>query len=254
MTRRLIDREESLDIGGGFSITRASKRGAEVLMVEIHPDGVRCRGEGLPYHRLGETLDTVAAQIKSLRKQIKSGSLTRAQLQTALRPGAARSALDCALWDIEAKRRMVPVWQLACLPEPKPLVTAFTIGLDKPAAMTAMAAENTHRALLKLSLGEQDDLARVRAVRAARPDAELIVDANDSWTPVAYAEYARELSQLRIRPWSSNRCRTAKTRPSTPSAAPFQSAPTSRCTTRRTLPRPGGAATTATSSSTRRAA
>ncbi len=199
MTRRLIVREESWDIGGGFSITRARKWAAEVLMVEIHQDGVRGRGEGVPYRRLGEKLDTVADQIEGLRKQIESGSLTRAQLQTALGPGAARSALDCALWDLEAKRRGVPVWQLAGLPEPKPLVTAFTIGLDKPAAMAAVAAENAHRPLLKLNLGGPDDLARVRAVRAACPDAELIVDANESWTPVAYAEYAGELSRLRVR-------------------------------------------------------
>ena len=125
--------------------------------------------------------------------------MTRTQLLQALGPGAARSALDCALWDLEAKLRKTPVWQLAGLPEPRPLVTAFTIGLDKPAAMAAVAAENKDRPLLKLNLGGPDDLARVRAVRAVCPDAEIIVDANESWTPVAYAEYAGELGRLRVR-------------------------------------------------------
>ncbi len=199
MPRRLIVREESWDIGGGFSITRARKWAAEVLMVEIHQDGVRGRGEGVPYRRHGEKLDTVAKQIESLRKQIERGDMTRTQLLQALGPGAARSALDCALWDLEAKRRKTPVWQLAGLPEPRPLVTAFTIGLDKPAAMAAVAAENKDRPLLKLNLGGPDDLARVRAVRAVCPDAEIIVDANESWTPVAYAEYAGELGRLRVR-------------------------------------------------------
>jgi L-alanine-DL-glutamate epimerase-like enolase superfamily enzyme len=197
--RRLIVREESWDIGGSFSITRARKWAAEVLMVEIHEDGVRGRGEGVPYRRLGEKLETVIGQVESLRKRVVDGGLTRAQLQHELGPGAARSALDCALWDLEAKRKQVPVWQLAGLPEPKPLVTAFTIALDKPAAMAAVTAENANRALLKLNLGGPDDIARIRAVRAEAPDAEIIVDANESWTPVLYAEYAAELGRLNVR-------------------------------------------------------
>lgn len=198
MTRRLIVREESWDIGGSFSITRARKWAAEVLMVEIHQDGIRGRGEGVPYRRLGEKLESVGAQIEGMRKQIEGG-MTRAQLQSELGPGAARNALDCALWDLEAKRRQVPVWQLAGLPEPKPLVTAYTIALDKPAAMAAVAAEHARRPLLKLNLGGPDDLARIRAVRAEAPEAELIVDANESWTPVMYAEYAAELARLSVR-------------------------------------------------------
>ena len=198
MTRRLIVREESWDIGGSFSITRARKWAAEVMMVEIHQDGIRGRGEGVPYSRLGEKLESVGAKIEGMRKQIEGG-MTRAQLQAELGPGGARNALDCALWDLEAKRRQVPVWQLAGLPEPKPLVTAYTIALDKPAAMAAVAAEHAGRPLLKLNLGGPDDLARIRAVRAEAPEAELIVDANESWTPVMYAEYAAELARLSVR-------------------------------------------------------
>ena len=199
MKRRLIVREESWDVGGGFSITRSRKWAVQTLMVEIHQDGLRGRGEGVPYRRLGETSESVAAQIEGLRDDIEEGTLTRARLQTTLGAGAARNALDCALWDLEAKRRQIPVWQLAGLPEPKPATTAFSVNLDKPAAMAAVAAENSNRSLLKLNLGGPDDLARVRAVRAVAPDSEIIVDANESWTPVMYAEYSGELARLGVR-------------------------------------------------------
>lgn len=199
MTRRLIVREESWDVGGGFSISRSRKWAVQTLMVEIHQDGRRGRGEGVPYRRLGETLESVAAQIEGLRTDVESGTLTRQRLQGTLGAGAARNALDCALWDLEAKRRQVPVWQLAGLPEPCPAPTAFSIPLDKPAAMASVAAENRGRSLLKLNLGGPDDVARVRAVRAVAPDCEIIVDANEGWTPVMYAEYAAELARLRVR-------------------------------------------------------
>ena len=199
MSRRLIVREEIWDIGGGFSISRSRKWAAEILMVEIHEGGVRGRGEGVPNRRYGERLDTSAKQILGVRDLVESGSLNRAGLQTLLPACAARNALDCALWDLEAKLKGVPVWKLAGLPEPKPLVTAFTITLDKPAAMAVVARENRHRPLLKLKLGGPDDLDRVRQVRAAAPDAEIIVDANEAWTPVTYSEYATELGRMGVK-------------------------------------------------------
>lgn len=199
MSRRLIVREEIWDIGGGFSISRSRKWAAEILMVEIHEGGVRGRGEGVPNRRYGERLDTSAKQILGVRDLVESGSLNRAGLQTLLPVCAARNALDCALWDLEAKLKGVPVWKLAGLPEPKPLVTAFTITLDKPAAMAVVARENRHRPLLKLKLGGPDDLDRVRQVRAAAPDAEIIVDANEAWTPVTYSEYATELGRMGVK-------------------------------------------------------
>jgi L-alanine-DL-glutamate epimerase-like enolase superfamily enzyme len=197
--RRLIVREESWDVGGGFSITRSRKWAVQTLMVEIHQDGLRGRGEGVPYRRLGETLESVAAQIEGLRDDVENGGLTRQRLQAILGAGAARNALDCAFWDLESKRRQTPVWQLAGLPEPRPVPTAFSIPLDKPAAMASVAADNHSRPLIKLNLGGPDDVARVRAVRAVAPDSEIIVDANEAWTPVMYAEYAGELSRLRVR-------------------------------------------------------
>ena len=197
--RRLIVREESWDVGGGFSITRSRRWAADVLMVEIYQDGLCGRGEAVPYRRRSERLRTVAAHIEKLRDRIQTASFTRNTLQGALPPGAARNALDCALWDLEAKRKGIPVWKLAGLPEPKPLVTAYTISLDKPAAMAAVAAEQRDRALLKLKLGGPDDLERVRAVRQAAPDAEIIVDALESWTPVMLSEYGGALHDLGVR-------------------------------------------------------
>ena len=199
MGRRLIVREEIWDIGGGFSISRSRKWAAEVLMVEIHEGGLRGRGEGVPNRRQGEQLGAVAAQIAKVRDLVESGSLNRAGLQSLLPPGAARNALDCALWDLESKLKDIPVWTLAGLPEPKALTTAFTINLDKPAAMAAVARENRHRPLLKLKLGGPDDLERVRQVRVAAPDAELIVDANEAWTPVTYSEHASELARMGVK-------------------------------------------------------
>ena len=199
MGRRLIVREEIWDIGGGFSISRSRKWAAEVLMVEIHEGGLRGRGEGVPNRRQGEQLGAVAAQIAKVRDLVESGSLNRAGLQSLLPPGGARNALDCALWDLESKLKDIPVWTLAGLPEPKALTTAFTINLDKPAAMAAVARENRHRPLLKLKLGGPDDLERVRQVRVAAPDAELIVDANEAWTPVTYSEHASELARMGVK-------------------------------------------------------
>jgi L-alanine-DL-glutamate epimerase-like enolase superfamily enzyme len=144
-------------------------------------------------------LGEVAAQIDKVRDLVESGSLNRAGLQSLLPPGAARNALDCAFWDLESKLKDIPVWTLAGLPEPKPLITAFTINLDKPAAMAAVARENRHRPLLKLKLGGPDDLERVRQVRVAAPDAELIVDANEAWTPVTYSEHASELARMGVK-------------------------------------------------------
>ena len=229
MGRRLIVREEIWDIGGGFSISRSRKWAAEVLMVEIHEGGLRGRGEGVPNRRQGEQLGAVAAQIAKVRDLVESGSLNRAGLQSLLPPGGARNALDCALWDLESKLKDIPVWTLAGLPEPKALTTAFTINLDKPASMAAVARENRHRPLLKLKLGGPDDLERVRQVRVAAPDAELIVDANEAWTPVTYSEHASELARMGVK-LLEQPCRPARTRPWPRWAVPCPFVPTNPST------------------------
>ena len=198
--RRLVVRREDWPIAGTFTISRGSKTTAEVVVAEIHQDGRRGRGECVPYRRYGETREGTVARIESLRAEIEDGVLDRPALQRRLGPGAARNALDCALWDLEAKLSGTPAWRLAGLAEPAPAVTAFTIGLDRPAAMAAAAGENRRRPLLKLKLGGGDgkDVLRVCAVREAAPDASLIVDANEAWTPPAFAGYAGELAALGV--------------------------------------------------------
>ena len=197
--RRLIVHEEEWPIEGAFTISRNSKTAAEVIVVEIHQDGQRGRGECVPYRRYGESRVATAGQIERIRDDVETGALSRARLQNILEPGAARNALDCALWDLEAKLTGIPAWRLAGLTEPRPMTTAFTISLDAPDAMAEVAKENRHRPLLKLKLGGTDDIFRVRAVRQAAPDATLIVDANEAWTPLTFSEYGGELAELGVK-------------------------------------------------------
>jgi L-alanine-DL-glutamate epimerase-like enolase superfamily enzyme len=140
----------------------------------------------VPYARYGESVEGVTAAIEGLRGEI-AGGLDRNALQQALPAGAARNALDCAFWDLEAKRAGVPVHALAGLPPPRPLVTAYTISLGTPEAMARAAAE-AKRPVLKIKLGGEGDRARLLAVRSAMPDAQLIVDANEGWAPAALPE------------------------------------------------------------------
>jgi L-alanine-DL-glutamate epimerase-like enolase superfamily enzyme len=134
----------------------------------------------VPYARYGESVESVTATIEAIRPQLQRG-LDRVALQSAMPPGAARNALDCAFWDLEAKRSGRPVHELAGLPAIRPVTTAYTISLAEPAAMAQAAERAANRALLKIKLGADGDPVRIRAVRAAAPKAALIVDANEGW-------------------------------------------------------------------------
>lgn len=155
-----------------------------MVVVELSDGHVTGRGECVPYARYGESIDGVCAAIETMREQLAAG-LDRIGLQAAMQPGAARNALDCAFWDLEAKRTGRPVYELAGLPAPRPLTTAFTISLATPAIMAEAAAKAASRPLLKIKLGGDaangGDPARIAAVRAAAPKATLIVDANEGW-------------------------------------------------------------------------
>ncbi|WP_299793401.1 N-acetyl-D-Glu racemase DgcA [uncultured Marivita sp.] len=176
-----------------FTISRGSRTEAKVLTVHVTRDGVTGWGECVPYARYDETLESVEAQIRSLPDDID-----RAGLQEALPAGAARNAVDCALWDLEAKQAGRRVWELAGLPEPGPAITAYTLSLDTPEAMQAQAAKHAHRPLLKIKLGTPDDMPRLEAVRAGAPDARIIVDANEGWSAEIYAELAPHLQRLGV--------------------------------------------------------
>jgi L-Ala-D/L-Glu epimerase len=174
-------RVERWPIAGAFTISRGAKTEAAVVVAELSQQGVRGRGECVPYGRYGETVDGVAAAIETMRDPIARG-LDRERLQAAMAPGAARNALDCAFWDLAAKRAGRPVHALLGLAPPQPLTTAYTISLATPEAMAQAAAKVAGRALLKVKLGGGQDPERIAAVRRAVPRAELIVDANEGWT------------------------------------------------------------------------
>ncbi|WP_420142237.1 N-acetyl-D-Glu racemase DgcA [Sphingomonas sp.] len=179
---KLTARIERWPVAGAFTIARGAKTHVDVVVAELADrDGVIGRGAGTPIYYHGETAETVLAAVLSQADALAAG-LTREDLQARLPRGAARNALDCALWDIAAKQSGQPVWRLAGLAEPAPSVTAFTISLADPARMEADARAAAGRPLLKLKLAGEGDRERVAAVRRGAPEARLIVDANEAWT------------------------------------------------------------------------
>ena len=197
MAVQLSVAEERFPVAGAFTISRGSRTEIRVVTATLSDQGFVGRGECVPYPRYGETAESVIALIRSVAVDLDNG-LDRIALQGRLPPGAARNALDCAFWDLEAKRTGTPVWRLAGLAEPRPAATAYTISLGAPEAMREKAAENADRPLLKIKLGTDGDLQRVRAARAGAPNARLIVDANEGWTLAQYQALAPELARLGV--------------------------------------------------------
>jgi L-alanine-DL-glutamate epimerase-like enolase superfamily enzyme len=196
--RDIAVESETWPIAGAFTISRGSKSEAEVVTVVIHEDGASGRGECVPYARYGETVKDVMASIRAFARPVSDG-MTREELQRAMPRGAARNALDCALWDLEAKQKGIPVWKLAGLAEPAPVITAYTLSLAEPDAMREAARQAAGRPLLKIKLGGNgEDIARVAAVREGAPDATLIVDANESWAAADVLPLSRELARLGV--------------------------------------------------------
>ena len=171
---------ENWPIAGTFAISRGAKTEASVVVVELTDGKNRGRAECVPYARYGESIDSAIAAIKARANDLARG-LDRPALQPAMPPGAARNALDCALWDLEAKRSGRRVHELIGLPAPKPVTTAYTISLGSPDEMARAAQKAAERKLLKVKLGGDGDDRRIAAVRAAAPNATLIVDANEGW-------------------------------------------------------------------------
>ena len=176
-----------------FTIARGSRSHADVLTVTLTRQGLHGRGECVPYARYEESLASVRAQIEGL-----DGSIDRASLQSELPAGAARNAVDCALWDWEAKQAGRRVWELAGLSRPEPLVTAFTLSLETPERMEQAARKHASRPLLKIKLGTPDDMPRLEAVRRGALDVPIIIDANEGWTAEVYADLAPHLLRLGV--------------------------------------------------------
>jgi len=182
----LAARIERWPVAGGFTISRGAKTEAVVIVAEVSRqsrDGkaIVGRGECVPYARYGETPEGTLAAIQTMQDAL-GGGLDRQMLQAQMRAGAARNALDCALWDLEARVAEKRIWGLLGRPAPRPLTTAYTISLGSPETMAEATAKAAHRPLLKIKLGGDGDEARIAAVRKAAPEAELIVDANEAWT------------------------------------------------------------------------
>jgi L-alanine-DL-glutamate epimerase-like enolase superfamily enzyme len=178
---RIVLVRESWPILGSFTISRGAKTQAEVLVALVNRDGVTGRGECVPYARYGESMDGVSEQARSAFSAIEAG-ISREELQTLLPAGAARNAIDCALWDLEAKLSGVPVARALDIDVPRPVGTAVTISLGDPSAMARRAAELAHMPLIKAKFGAAGDEERMRAVREAAPEARVIADANEGWS------------------------------------------------------------------------
>ena len=193
----LIVRRETWPLARTFAISRGAKIIAETVVATVIGDGVAGRGECVPYARYGESAEGVSAALEALAPAI-AGGMERAALQDALPAGAARNALDCALWDFEAKRSGVPAWRTAELPEPGAVTTAYTLSLDTPEGMARAAKAEAHRPLIKLKLAGDGDVERVAAVRENAPSSRLIVDANEGWVTTRVELLAAALGDLGV--------------------------------------------------------
>jgi len=181
MPRSLTVEQEAWPIAGSFRISRGAKTEANVVVVEIAEGDQRGRGECVPYARYGETVEGVMEAIKAHAEALQGG-IGRHDLQSLMPPGAARNAVDCALWDLDAKQSGSAVWQLAGLDEMAPVTTAYTLSLDTPEGMAAAARDASARPLIKVKLGLDGDEERLRAIREAAPNSRLIIDANEGWS------------------------------------------------------------------------
>src|SRR4030095_9947456 len=189
-------REEIWPLKQPFRISRGTRTEAQVIVVAVSDGDHVGRGECVPVGRYNQSTASVLAQIESVKTD---GNLNRQSLQEQLPAGAARNALDCALWDLEAKISGKPTWELANVQVVPEVETSFTISLDTPEKMGASAKANANLPILKLKLGgDNPDLARVAAVREAAPSVRLLIDANESWSPEHYRKIVPGLKQLGV--------------------------------------------------------
>jgi L-Ala-D/L-Glu epimerase len=181
-----------------FRIAYMTRTHAQTVVAELRDGEVVGRGEALGVHYHGETAASLIDELEDVAASLADG-LSRGELQELLPPGGARNALDCALWDLEAKRLRRRVWELVGMRSVRPLTTAYTLGADTPEAMARAAAATVKYSVLKIKLTGDDDLERVRLVRQARADATLIVDANQSWDERQLQLLAPQLAALDVK-------------------------------------------------------
>lgn len=197
MLRTLTARGDDFPLATPFRISRGVKTVAEVVTVEITADGHTGRGEGVPYPRYGESISSALAAIEAVRGALEGGA-GREELQQLMPAGAARNAVDCALWDLEAKRAGISVEELIGRPPVAATVTAITVGLDTPAAMAIAARKLAHVPLIKVKVDRNDPASQIRAVREAAPRPRMIVDPNESWTMAEVDQLQPSLAGLAV--------------------------------------------------------
>jgi L-alanine-DL-glutamate epimerase-like enolase superfamily enzyme len=194
---RLEVQRETWPLARTFRISRGARTEAEVVVASITDGDVVGQGECVPYTRYGESVDGVLADIEAIAGDVADG-MTRVELQERIPAGAARNAVDCALWDLEAKRSGKRAWQLAGLDEPGKVVTVETVSLDEIDVMRESARKIAHKPVLKMKLAHEDPLARIRAVHEGAPDSRIIVDANEGLDIDGLREIAPELDKLNV--------------------------------------------------------
>ena len=197
MSRKLTIKSETFKLSGTFTISRGSKTEAEVVVVELEEDGKIGRGECVPYARYKESLGSVSEIIDGMRGALEGG-VGRQRLRNLMKPGAARNAIDCALWDLEAKLAGKRAWEIGDLEAPHDVITTYTLSLDTPAKMAEAAKANASRPFLKLKLAGPEDLERVKAVHQAAPNTKLMVDANEGWSIDDYKALSPLLQKLGV--------------------------------------------------------
>lgn len=197
MHRTLTAGHDRFALTRPFRISRGVKTEADLVTVSIRAGQLEGKGEGVPCPRYGESVGTTLEAIESIRPAIEAGA-GREELQTLLPAGAARNAVDCALWDLEARAAGRSVAQLLGAPEPGPLASALTIGIDTPMMMGCAARRVAQAPLLKVKVDARLPDAQIRAVRAAAPDARLIVDPNESWDARLVEAMQPVLAELRV--------------------------------------------------------
>jgi L-alanine-DL-glutamate epimerase-like enolase superfamily enzyme len=195
--RQVTARQEVWPIAGSFVIARGAKTEARVIVVELAQDGFVGRGESVPYGRYGETIDSVLSQLDQVSGAV-AGGIDCAGLMDILPAGAARNALDCALWDLQAKQSGIRAHLRAGFTRLDPVKTAYTISLGTPQTMAKAASAAAKRPMLKLKIGGPDDLDRVEAVRLAAPKTRLVVDANEALSFDELVRLAPEFARLRV--------------------------------------------------------
>jgi L-Ala-D/L-Glu epimerase / N-acetyl-D-glutamate racemase len=196
ITLKIEATQEIFPLKHTFRISRGSRTEACVVTVRMNDGQYTGCGEGVPIARYNQTVDSVLAQIDSIASVT---NLDRGKLPELLPAGAARNAMDCALWDLEAKRSGKRVWELANVPIADQVETSFTISLDTPSRMADAAAAALDLPILKLKLcGDDSDFARVKAVRTAAPNARLLIDANESWSPDHYRNTVAAMKELAV--------------------------------------------------------